>query len=251
MPKPSHEPVDFSELRERLLRAGIAPRYVRRYVNELADHMADLKVEEERAGRKPADAKSAALIRLGNMDDLAKAMTERSEFQSWCVRAPWAMFGLAPLSFLAGTYFVAYLILWSGWKIFLRGADTPFGVPVDGLANFYFGAGRLLYYTAPVLVGWGIGLIASRQRSKAIWPVLGFVLIALMGGTAQVHASRTAVSGLGHISMNFSLQPDMANVLFHALVIFSLTLLPWLIWRLQETHTVSAQAAIQPSNENS
>src|SRR2546425_435362 len=104
----------FHELRERLLRAGVAPRHVRRYLTELADHLADLRAEEERAGRSQWDAESAALTRLGGMDELAKAMIEQRRFQSWCVRAPWATFGLAPLFFLAGTWFVALLILWSG-----------------------------------------------------------------------------------------------------------------------------------------
>src|SRR5947199_7049207 len=86
----------FHELRERLLRAGVTPRHVRRYLAELADHLADLRAEEERAGRSRADAESAALARLGGVDNLAKAMIEQRQFQSWCVRAPWAMFCLAP-----------------------------------------------------------------------------------------------------------------------------------------------------------
>src|SRR5438552_2322388 len=86
----------LNELRERLLRAGVAPRHVRRYLAELADHLADLRAEEERAGRSRADAESAALARLGGVDNLAKAMIEQRQFQSWCVRAPWAMFCLAP-----------------------------------------------------------------------------------------------------------------------------------------------------------
>ncbi len=229
----------FHELRERLLRAGVAPRHVRRYLAELGDHLADLRVEEERSGRSRADAESAALARLGGMDDLAKAMIERRQFQAWCVRAPWAMFSLAPIFLLAGIWFVALLILWSGWKIFLPGADTPF-VRIDGLAIFYFGVGRLLYFGAPILIGWGIGIIAARQRLKAVWPAVGLVLIALVGGTAQVHASRTAVtSGLGHISMDFALGASVLSIpdgLFHALLILSLTMLPYLIWRLQKTH---------------
>src|SRR5487761_1357617 len=100
----------LNELRERLLRAGVAPRHVRRYLAELADHLADLRAEEERAGRSRADAESAAHVRLGGMDDLAKAMIEQRQFQSWCVRAPWAMFGLAPILLLAGAWFVALLI---------------------------------------------------------------------------------------------------------------------------------------------
>jgi hypothetical protein len=120
MPKP------FNELRERLLRAGVAPRHVRRYLTELADHLADLRVEEEGAGRGRAEAESAALIRLGSTDNLAKAMIGQRQFQAWSARAPWAVFGLAPLLFLSAAWFIALLILWSGWQIFVPGADTPF-----------------------------------------------------------------------------------------------------------------------------
>lgn len=53
-------------------------------------------------------------------------------FHFWCVRAPWAVFSFAPLLLLAGAYFIAWLYLWSGWTIFLPGADTPFGVRWTG-----------------------------------------------------------------------------------------------------------------------
>jgi hypothetical protein len=160
---------------------------------------------------------------------------EQGSFQSWCIRAPWAIFGVAPLFLLAGAYFVACLILWSGWKIFLPGTDMPF-VQVDGLAILYFGLGRGLYFGAPILIGWGIA-IAAHQRIRAVWPAIGLVLIALMGGTAHVHAGRTAVPrGLGHISMDFAFGPSVRGIpdgLLRALLIFALTLLPWIIWRLQ------------------
>jgi hypothetical protein len=163
---------------------------------------------------------------------------EQHQFQSLCVRAPWAMFGLAPIFLLAGTWFVALLILWSGWKIFLPGADTPFVPTDDMLEVFYFNVGRLLYFGAPILIGWGIGLVAIRQKSKPFWPIVGLVPIALIAGTAQVHASRTAVSvGLGHISMNFILGHSVHGVpdgLLHALLVLSITLLPWVIGRLQK-----------------
>jgi hypothetical protein len=232
----------FNELRERLLRAGVAPRHVRRYLSELGDHFADLRAEEERAGRSRADAESAALIRLGGMDDLFQAMMEQRQFQSWCVRAPWAMFGLGPLFLLAGAWFVALFILWSGWKIFLPGTDTPF-VPLHGFAILYFGAGRLVYYGAPILIGWGIGVIAARQRFKAVWPTVGLVPIALLAVSAQVHASRPAGGGgVGHISVGFALGPSVQGIssgLFHALLILFLMALPHLIWRLQKARSLS------------
>lgn len=221
-------PTQFRELRERLLRAGIAPRHVRRYVHELSQHLADLKAEEEQTGRSPADAESAAFARLGATDDLAKAMIERQQFQSFSAKAPWAAFGLAPLLFLAVAYFFACLILWSGWKIFLPGANTPF-VHLSGLSIVYFGTGKLLYFAAPVLIGWAIGLIAARQRSKALWPVVGCILLACTGGMAQVHTSHPISQDVvGHVSMN--LVPG-SFALIHFLIIVSFTVLPYLIWR--------------------
>jgi hypothetical protein len=230
----------FHELRERLLRAGVAARHVRRYLTELADHLADLRAEEERAGRSRADAEAAALVRLGGMDDLARAMIERRQFQSWCVRAPWAAFGLAPLFVLAGAWLIALFILWSGWKMFLPGADTPFGGPMDGFANLYFQADRALFFGAPILIGWGIGLIAVRQKLTVVWPAAGLVLIGLIAGTTGVQASRTAVpGGFGHIGVNLTLgqtDPLLPYGLLHGLVILALTALPYLIWRLRAAH---------------
>jgi hypothetical protein len=169
-------------------------------------------------------------------------------FHSWCVRAPWAVFGLAPLLLLAGAYFIACLYLWSIWKMFMPAADTPFGVrwtgPPYALQNLFFQFGKFYYFGAPILVGWGIGLIAARQRMNAIWPTVGLFLIALIGGTAEIHASRTGVpNGLGHIRMDFfALGPSAQGVhegMFHALVILLVTVLPFLIWRLQKVHFLS------------
>ena len=230
----------FRELKERLLRAGVAPRHVRRYLRELADHFADLTEEEQQAGRNLAEAQSAALARLGKTENLAKAFLEQKQFQSWFARAPW-MFGLVPLICLSAAYLVACLYLWCGWKVFLPGADTPFGAvatPTYSLANIYFQAGKFYYYSAPILVGWTIGIVAARQRLRAVWPTLGVVLIAWMGATARIQASRTAVPrGLGHISMDFfTFGPSSQTIsgsMLSAFVIFTLAILPYLVWRLR------------------
>ena len=89
------------ELHERLLQAGVAPRHVWRYLNELMDHLADLTAEEEGRGRCRREAEEVALVRLGSVDELAQAMLKRRQFQSWCARAPWAIFSLGSLLTLA------------------------------------------------------------------------------------------------------------------------------------------------------
>jgi len=175
-------------------------------------------------------------------------MTEQPQFKSWCVRAPWATFGLAPLCLLAGAYLVACVYLWFGWKTFLPRADSPFGSqmgPVGSFANIYFQAGKFYYFSAPVLVGWGFAILAARQRLRAIWPTVGCILIAWMGATAQIHASQTAVRDkLGHISMNFftfgaGREHNFLGTLLNALVIFTVASIPYFFWRFQRFRSVS------------
>jgi len=221
----------FNELRERLLRAGVAPRHVRRYVRELSEHLADLRSEEERAGKNPNEAETSALRRLGAIEDLARAMLEKREFLAWSARAPWAMFGVGPVALLAVGYFVACLILWSGWRIFLPGMAVPFGHHVHGWAFFYFGIGRMLYFGAPVLAGWGVVLIAARQRANAGWLAVSLVVIAVFGTTARVETSAPEGSGgAGHVSLGIG-AVGIADGVSHAAVILLFPALPYLAWR--------------------
>ncbi|MGC2636462.1 MAG: permease prefix domain 1-containing protein [Acidobacteriaceae bacterium] len=227
----------FRELRERLLRAGVAPRHVSRYLAELSDHLSDLTAEEARGGLSRADAASAALARLGDTDRLAAAILGKPQLQSWSARAPWAAFALAPLCLLAAAYLLACLWLWLGWHAFLPAADTPFGGhthgPVYGFQNLCFQAGKYFYIAAPLLVGWSIALVAARQRLRAAWPMVGCALVAWMGATARITASRTLVPrGLGHITMAFFIPGPyaVASSLASALVVFSLAALPYLYW---------------------
>jgi hypothetical protein len=119
----------------------------------------------------------------------------------------------------------------------LPGSDTPFGRgPVHGLANLYFQFGKYFYGSAPILVGWVVAVLAVRERVKAIWPSTGFVLVAWMGAAARIRASRTEIPrGLGHIRLDFVLWPWAQNghdSLVQSLVILSLAVLPYLLWRI-------------------
>lgn len=229
----------FNELRERLLHAGVAPRHVRRYLTELGDHLADLSAEEQRAGLGRTEAEAAALKRLGGVDALATAMIEQRQLQSWCARAPWAVFSLGPLIVLAAAYLVAGLILWSGWKIFLPEAQTPF-VPTRGLSVLYFAVGKFDYFFAPVVIGWGIGLLAARQRSMPIWPVLGLILNALIASAVQFHVARPHLPGAdGQVSVGFTFASGLGRVFG----ILLLTLVPYLVWRIAKTLADGRSAA--------
>ena len=226
----------FLEIEERLLRAGVAPRHVRRYLRELGDHFADLKAEEMRAGRGTKEAESAALTRLGKAEDLARAMIEQRHFQSWCGRAPWAVFGLGSLAALGASYFVALTILWTGWQIFLPGVQSPFAARLNVLSMAYFGLGRYLYWLAPVLTGWAIALLAARQRSKIWWPLVGVVVAAFLGSTAGVHVTAPgAGEAAGQVRMRLAVGPAVwtdAGRFWKFVVLATVSVGPYLVWRV-------------------
>lgn len=229
----------FRELRERLLRASIAPRYVRRYLAELEDHLSDLIAEEEDAGKPRADAEAAALGRLGTMDELAEAMIRERRLHGWAARAPWVVCGLGPVMALGLAYGAALAILWSGWNWFLPGAETPFGRGT-GFVVWYFAAGRNLYYAAPLLIGWGMGVMAIRQRLKAFWPVAaGSAALAWISATAHVQATRSPFPGMsGRVGMSFAVE-DLTASSLHALTILAVILVPYAIGRAQRAFRTS------------
>jgi hypothetical protein len=227
------------ELRERLLRAGVAPRHVRRYLTELREHWMDLTAEEEMAGRNRVEAETLALARLGRMDDLARTMIERPELRSLTARAPWAVLGFGPVLGLVAGWAIALLILWSGWIWFLGGSQTPF-VPVHGFAIAYFGLGRILYYTAPLLAGWGMIALARRQRVQAVWPVIfGSLFVALLGATGAVDVRPPVVPGTaGDVGIRFfPLASQFADAAPRALLMFVFVLLPYLALRWKSPTT--------------
>jgi hypothetical protein len=225
----------FSQLQDRLLRAGIAPRHVRRYLSELSDHLADLTVEEQVRGLSPSDARTAALARLGTPDTLANAMLAQPRLQSLTARAPWAVFSLTPVLLLAALWFLSLCLLRLGWHLFMPSAVTPFGhgpLHFSDPQNIYFQLNRALYLAGPTLIGWCMVLMAVRQRSKAIWPVLSLTILTVLAATSQVQANRLAVpSGLGHIRVDFALRPAAQNE--YALVVLLIALAPYLLWNLR------------------
>jgi len=230
-------PTPFPALRETLLRAGIAPRHVRRYLSELTDHLADLTAEEQSQGLSPSDARAAALTRLGSLKTLADAMTSQPRLHSLSARAPWAVFSLTPLLLLAALWLISLCLLRLGWHLFMPVANTPFGsepFPHTFLDphNIYFQLDRALYLGGPILAGWYMAFTAARQRVNTLWPILSLALLTLLAATSHVQANRLAVpSGLGNIRVDFALRPAAQNE--YALLVLFVALAPYVLWKLR------------------
>jgi hypothetical protein len=140
------------------------------------------------------------------------------------------MFFIVPALLLAASYSLCVFVLWSGWHIFLPASITPF-VPLHGVAVLYFGAGRLLYFAAPFLVGWTIAWIAVRQRLSTFGPWIGLVLAACIGATGHIHT--VSVSGQsGEVSMELAYG---ASRMMHGIAVLLTTATPWLLWRMNRS----------------
>lgn len=174
----------FRNVREPLLRAGISPRHVNRYITELQEHLADLIAQERSSGTGTREAEAKAQTLLGTDAQLVVAMLERSPPRALSAKAPWAVFGLFPVI----TLIVAVALLHSLAMEFLTpyralaGTAIPEGVRAAGMALSFVGS----YLLAPALAAICIA-IALRQRLHSRWIWIGLGVVALVSGPFGVH----------------------------------------------------------------
>lgn len=175
-------PQRFESLRERLLRAGVAPRHVRRYLGELQDHYEDALREELKQGATPAAASAAAWARLGTEEDLTQGMLARPELRSKASRFPVLVFGLGPA------------LLWLGAPVaIIAGLLTmPEAMPQLKVDATFIEAYHTLcfFYTRalPVLLGAIVLAVAASRRLPALWPLVGAGAVDVLAGTLTVYS---------------------------------------------------------------
>ena len=94
-----HE-LDLSRLQTGLLRSGVAPRHVRRTIDELSDHYEDLVEQGLSEGIDSRSARSGAMTMLGELEDIAQAVRAQPELRSWAFRFPRVAAVVYPLAFI-------------------------------------------------------------------------------------------------------------------------------------------------------
>jgi hypothetical protein len=113
---------EFLRLKRELLRTGIAPRHVRRTIDELKDHHEDLVEQALTDGASRIEAHSSADERLGRISDIAMAVQAQPELRSWAFRFPHVAALVYPITFLAllpaapvflGYTYANYLARWA------------------------------------------------------------------------------------------------------------------------------------------
>lgn len=168
----------FEALAESLLKGGIAPRHVRRYIRELDDHLDDLMAQQRAAGHDGEDAASRARARLGGDSALIAAMLEQPGMRSWPARLPWLVFVALPpaATLLLGTllYAAVYFIGNGAARI-----NAVIPVPQNLLIGFSVAAMTAISVLAVPVAAMLLVLLAHRQRLKPLWPLLGIALLLL------------------------------------------------------------------------
>jgi hypothetical protein len=168
----------FDAVAETLLKGGIAPRHVRRYVHELDEHLDDLTAQQRAGGYDREDAASRARARLGDDSELAQAMLDQPGMRSWPARMPWLVFLLLPPILTA----VMGLALYAAFYYVGNGAAKITAVlplPESRLVGFSLAAMTAVNVLAVPVTATLLAILAQRQRLRLRWPLLGIGLLLL------------------------------------------------------------------------
>lgn len=162
--------VPFESLEDTLLRGGIAPRHVRRYLRELEEHLSDIATAQAAAGHDAQAAADRARAALGRDEDLAAAMLIQRDFRSLSARFPWLAFGMLPVLVLSLMVPLYMLVL-----VVLEMLNAP--ALISPLAGVMLFAGNFILVPAVALL---FVVMARRQRHSLAWPILSTVIILFL-----------------------------------------------------------------------
>lgn len=160
----------------RLLRGGVAPRHVRRCVEELRSHRADLVAQLCAQGHDAGAAAAEAEARLGDPGDFVAAALARPELRGWASRAPWGVFVVLPLIafILGGVGLIALVITSLEWIApAAKASADPTAWRVGGAALV-----ATLLWAMPLGLCGALLAIAWRSRTPPAWPAAGMLLVA-------------------------------------------------------------------------
>lgn len=220
----------FAGLARRLLRAGVAPRHVKRLIAELEAHFADIVAELRSTGRSPAESESQAAIRLGTEDVLAANILARPELQSWARQWPWLAFVLLPLLALPLQFVLSMLVALGVFS---------FSTRVFGLTALHAGAVPWVVealqtygvWIAPMLAAGAACFLAARRAAPALWPIVGSTLIALAGASTNAGFEWSPAVPRGVLSGGIGLHfPDVGTTTILRAVLTLVIGLATFIW---------------------
>jgi len=217
----------FEGLSQRLLRAGIAPRHVKRLISELEAHFVDLVAEQRSVGLSQAESESQAAVRLGTDDVLIANILARPELHSWARQWPWLAFVLLPLLALPLQFVLSMLaavgVVSFSTQVLGMTAHHPGVVPwvVAGLQAYGM-------WIAPIAAASAACFLAVRSGAPLAWPIVGSALIALLG--AATNASFEWSPAVPRGALSAGIGPDLGLTGGLRAILTILTVLVPVLW---------------------
>ena len=220
----------FEGLSQRLLRAGIAPRHVKRLISELEAHFVDLVAEQRSVGLSQAESESQAAARLGTDDVLIANILARPELHSWARQWPWLAFVLLPLLALPLQFVLSMLaavgVVSFSTQVLGMTAHHPGVVPwvVAGLQAYGM-------WIAPIAAASAACFLAVRSGAPLAWPIVGSALIALLGAATNASFEWSPAVPRGALSAGIGLHfPDLGLTGSFRAILTILTVLVPVLW---------------------
>src|SRR5438552_2729601 len=217
----------FEGLSQRLLRAAIAPRHVKRLISELEAHFVDLVAEQRSVGLSQAESESQAAVRLGTDDVLIANILARPELHSWARQWPWLAFVLLPLLALPLQFVLSMLaavgVVSFSTQVLGMTAHHPGVVPwvVAGLQAYGM-------WIAPIAAASAACFLAVRSGAPLAWPIVGSALIALLG--AATNASFEWSPAVPRGALSAGIGPDLGLTGGLRAILTILTVLVPVLW---------------------
>lgn len=180
----------FADLREDLLRAGISPRRVNRYVRELSDHHTDLTQYLQSQGHSRHDAECDAMQRLGSHDTLLLPMLADRRFRSIASRWPALVYLGLPLASQVVLAILAALSLIAAASTPLRSALIDLG---SGVA--------ILWLASSVVLSWAAIFAAHRRRASMRWPIAAALAVSTLAAAMNIGVTMPVAEIHGEVTL--------------------------------------------------
>jgi len=221
----------FEELREALLRTGLAGRQLRRALVEIEAHFWHL-LEEERARWTNEHARIAAHQRLGTNEMLVLSYAAHPELRAWSHRWPAVCFVILPL--------ISYILISAAT---LTATLTIAGQMSAYLQTVHFSpqltqridlsARIVLLWIFPMAVIIALAAFAYRRRVALRWPLSGIALLSVLASLINVTLKFSGGPTPGELGAGIGISPQtLPAQLMRAAILTSLAAIPlWIAVR--------------------
>jgi hypothetical protein len=228
----------FSELREGLLRAGVATRNIRRAVLEIEGHFQQLVDEEIARGAPDHLARSEAHRLLGRNQTLVQRYAAQPELRAWSRRWPAIWFTLVALAAYLALSISSLAILHTvveHLSDYLRHVYIAPQVTyrIDLLARIVF------LWLFPWFVANAFAVLAYRRRVALHWPIAGIVAVSVLASPINVTVTLTGGPSPGEYGAGIGVSThSLSGQIARAVIIASLVSVPlWLAVRRVQSNS--------------